>query len=137
KEIKDLIAYLRLITNPDDDISFERIVNVPKRGIGATTVEKLRQYAMQHDLSMFAAIAEVEYIGIAKRTANKLLEFRNMMMNLFKKQDFLTATDMVNQVLEVTSYEAVLKNEQSLEAQSRLENISAFLTVTQDFEKTV
>lgn len=137
KEIKDLIAYLRLITNPDDDISFERIVNVPKRGIGATTVEKLRQYAMQHDLSMFAAIAEVEYIGIAKRTANKLLEFRNMMMNLFKQQDFLTATDMVNQVLEVTSYEAVLKNEQSLEAQSRLENISEFLTVTQDFEKTV
>src|SRR5699024_7450553 len=59
-----------------------------------------------------------------------------MMMNLFKQQDFLTATDMVNQVLEVTSYEAVLKNEQSLEAQSRLENISEFLTVTQDFEKT-
>src|SRR5699024_12320721 len=75
--------------------------------------------------------------GIAKRTANKLLEFRNMMMNLFKQQDFLTATDMVNQVLEVTSYEAVLKNEQSLEAQSRLENISEFLTVTQDFEKTI
>src|SRR5699024_11894598 len=96
KEIKDLIAYLRLITNPDDDISFERIVNVPKRGIGATTVEKLRQYAMQHDLSMFAAIEEVEYIGIAKRTANKLLEFRNMMMNLFKKQDFLNTTDIGN-----------------------------------------
>src|SRR5699024_1865116 len=86
---------------------------------------------------MFAAIAEVEYIGIAKRTANKLLEFRNMMMNLFKQQDFLTATDMVYQVLVVSSYEAVLKNEQSLEAQSRLENISECLTVTQDFEKTV
>src|SRR5699024_2595162 len=123
KEIKDLIADRRIITNPDNHIRFEIIVNVPNHEIRATTDEKLRQYAMQHDLSMFAAIAEVEYIGIAKRTANKLLEFRNMMMNLFKQQDFLTATDMVNQVLEVTSYEAVLKNEQSLEAQSRLENI--------------
>lgn len=136
KEIKDLIAYLRLITNPDDDISFERVVNVPKRGIGATTVEKLRQYAMLHDISMFAAVAEVEYIGIAKRTANKLIAFRNMMANFIKQQDFLAATDMVEQVLEATEYEAVLKKEQTLEAQGRLENISEFLTVTQDFEKT-
>src|SRR5699024_12780623 len=68
--------------------------------------------------------------------ANKLLEFRNMMMNLFKQQDFLTATDMVNQVLEVSSYEALLKNEQSLEAQSRIESISEYIIVTQDFEKT-
>src|SRR5699024_8940696 len=98
KEIKDLIDYLRLITSPGDAISVETIGNVQKRRIGATTVEKLLQYAMQHALSMFAAIAEVESIGIAKRTANKLCEFRNMMMNLFKQQDFLTATDMVNQV---------------------------------------
>src|SRR5699024_12425089 len=128
-KLKSIIYCLRHITNPDYILSLEFIVNVTKRGIIATTYENLHQYAMQHYLSMFAAIAEVEYIGIAKRTANKLLEFRNMMMNLFKQQDFLTATDMVNQVLEVTSYEAVLKNEQSLEAQSRLENISEFLTV--------
>src|SRR5699024_5157250 len=118
-------------------IMFESFLKLAKRGFGVTTVEKFLQDAMQHDLSKFSAIEEVEYIGIAKRTANKLLEFRNMMMNLFNQQDFLTATDMVNQVLEVTSYEAVLKNEQSLEAQSRVENISEFLTVTQDFEKTV
>src|SRR5699024_3424777 len=69
KEIKDMIAYLRLIVNPDDDISFERVVNVSKRGIGGTTVEKLRQYAMQHDLSIIAAIAEVEYIWISNSTS--------------------------------------------------------------------
>src|SRR5699024_5698787 len=60
KEIKDIIAYLRLITNPADDISFERIVNVPKRGIGAASIEKLRTYALMQDLSLFDAILEVE-----------------------------------------------------------------------------
>src|SRR5699024_12629098 len=95
-----------------------------------------RKYAMQLVRFMLVVIVEGEYIVLAVRTAIILHEFRTIMMNLLKHQDFLTATDMVNQVLEVTSYEAVLKDEQSLEAQSRLENISEFLTVTQDFEKT-
>src|SRR5699024_4423816 len=69
KEIKDIIAYLRLITNPDDDISFERIVNTPKRGIGATSVERLRAYAMEHDLSFFQAVQEIENTNVPKRAA--------------------------------------------------------------------
>src|SRR5699024_8808245 len=64
KEIKDIIAYLRLIANPDDDISFERIVNVPKRGIGATSLERLRTYAVSNDLSFFQAIDDIEQTGI-------------------------------------------------------------------------
>src|SRR5699024_1205215 len=71
KEIKDIIAYLRLITNPDDDISFERIVNVPKRGIGATSLERLRTYAVSNDLSFFQAIDDIEQTGIPKRAANQ------------------------------------------------------------------
>lgn len=136
KEIKDIIAYLRLITNPDDDISFERVVNVPKRGIGAATIEKLRQFANLQNTSLFQAIEYVDQTSIAKRTANKLITFHQMMLNLIKQQTFLDATEMVKQVLEVTAYEKSLEDEKTLEARSRLENIEEFLTVTQEFEKS-
>lgn len=136
KEIKDIIAYLRLITNPDDDISFERIVNVPKRGIGATSIERLRDYALKHDLSFFQAIKEIEMTGVPKRAAQALIRFQDQMENLIKQQEFLTATDMVEMVLEQTEYEQILKAEKTIEAESRLENIAEFMTVTKDFEKT-
>lgn len=136
KEIKDIIAYLRLITNPDDDISFERIVNVPKRGIGATSLERLRSYAVTHDLSFFQAINEIEHTGVPARAAQALVNFRQQMETLIRQQEFLPATEMVEQVLEQTNYEEMLKNEKSIEAQSRLENIAEFMTVTKDFEKT-
>src|SRR5699024_3712984 len=104
KEIKDIIAYLRLITNPNDDISFERIVNVPKRGIGATSLERLRQYALQHGISLFAAISEVEYANVPKRAAEAFVVFQQTIRNFIQQQDFLHATDMVEAVLEGTNY---------------------------------
>ncbi|HLR73602.1 MAG TPA: 3'-5' exonuclease, partial [Pseudogracilibacillus sp.] len=131
-----IIAYLRLITNPADDISFERIVNVPKRGIGAASIEKLRTYALMQDLSLFDAILEVEATNVPKRAANALMNFRLMMDNFINQQEFLSATDMVETVLEQTEYEEALKNEKSIEAQTRIENIEEFKTVTTDFEKT-
>lgn len=136
KEIKDMVAYLRLITNPDDDISFERVVNVPKRGIGKTSVEKLREHAAVHDISFNEAVKEIDFTGVSKKAANALAGFGNLIQTLSQQQEFLTATDMVEAVLERTGYEEMLKNEKSLEAQSRLENLEEFKTVTQDFEKT-
>ena len=136
KEIKDIIAYLRLITNPDDDISFERVVNVPKRGIGAASIDKLRAYATMQDISLYDAVEEIEATAVPKRAANQLVLFRQMMDNFIKQQEFLTATDMVELVLEQTEYEAMLKSENSIESQARLENIAEFMTVTADFEKT-
>ena len=136
KEIKDIIAYLRLITNPDDDISFERIVNTPKRGIGATSVERLRAYAMEHDLSFFQAVQEIENTNVPKRAAQALYTFVKQIENLVQQQEFLTATDMVDQVLEVTEYEAALQAEGTIEAQSRIENLEEFKSVTQEFEQT-
>ncbi|MEI3613805.1 DNA helicase PcrA [Pseudogracilibacillus sp. SO30301A] len=136
KEIKDIIAYLRLITNPDDDISFERIVNVPKRGIGATSLERLRSYAVSNDISFFQAIKEIEHTGVPIRAAQALVNFRSQMETLIRQQEFLPATDMVEMVLEQTNYEEMLQNEKSIEAESRLENIAEFMTVTKDFEKT-
>ncbi|WP_067725242.1 DNA helicase PcrA [Oceanobacillus damuensis] len=136
KEIKDMVAYLRLITNPDDDLSFERVVNVPKRGIGKTSVERLRAHAAQHDISMYEAVKEVDFTGVSGKAANALAEFGNLIKTLTQQQEFLTATDMVEAVLQRTGYEEMLKNEKSIEAQSRLENLEEFMTVTQDFEET-
>ncbi|OZU87683.1 DNA helicase PcrA [Virgibacillus indicus] len=136
KEIKDMIAYLRLITNPDDDLSFERVVNVPKRGIGKTSIDRLRAHAMTHDISFYEAVKEVDFTGVSKKAANALAEFGNLIKTLTQQQEFLTATDMVEAVLERTGYEQMLKNEQTIESQSRLENLEEFMTVTQDFEKT-
>ena len=135
KEIKDLTAYLRLITNPDDDISFERVVNVPKRGIGKTSVDRLRAYAAEHAISFNQAVKDVDFIGVTKKAANALAEFGNLIQTLTQQQEFLTATDMVEAILERTGYEKILKNERSLESQSRLENLEEFKTVTQDFEE--
>src|SRR5699024_3134870 len=135
KEIKDMIAYLRLIMNPDDDLSFERVVNVPKRGIGKTSVERLRAYATEHDISFYAAVKEVDFTGVSKRAANALSEFGQLISTLTQQQEFLTATDMVESVLERSGYKEMLENERSIEAQSRLENLEEFMTVTQDFEE--
>ncbi|PAV28009.1 DNA helicase PcrA [Virgibacillus profundi] len=136
KEIKDMVSYLRLITNPDDDLSFERVVNVPKRGIGKTSIDRLRAHALAHDISFYEAVKEVDFTGVSKKAANALAEFGNLIKTLTQQQEFLTATDMVEAVLERTGYEQMLKNEQTIEAQSRLENLEEFMTVTQDFEET-
>ncbi|MFD1416656.1 DNA helicase PcrA [Oceanobacillus jeddahense] len=135
KEIKDMIAYLRLITNPDDDISFQRVVNEPKRGIGKTSIERLQAYAAEHDISLYEAVKEVDFTGVSKKAANALAGFQSLIRTLTQQQEFLTATDMVEAVLERTGYEEMLNNERSIEAQSRLENLEEFKTVTQEFEK--
>ncbi|BAC12715.1 ATP-dependent DNA helicase [Oceanobacillus iheyensis HTE831] len=135
KEIKDMIAYLRLITNPDDDISFVRVVNEPKRGVGKTSVERLQAYAGEHDISLYEAVKEVDFTGVSKKAANALAGFESLIRTLSQQQEFLTATDMVEAILERTGYEEMLKNERTIEAQSRLENLEEFMTVTKDFEK--
>ncbi|TYR79137.1 DNA helicase PcrA [Priestia megaterium] len=136
KEIKDLLAYLRLIANQDDDISLTRIVNVPKRGVGATSVDKVANYALMHDISIFRALDEVELIGVTGKATNTLRDFQAMIANLAQMQDYLSVTELVEQVLERTGYREALKAEKTIEAQSRLENIDEFLSVTKTFEKS-
>lgn len=135
KEIKDLLAYLRLIANPDDDISLSRIINVPKRGIGSSTLDKIRSYAGAGDLSLFQALGEVEQIGLSSRFINKLQQFFDAVANWTKMQDYFSVTELVEDVLERTGYREMLKSENTLESQSRLENIDEFLSVTKNFEE--
>lgn len=135
KEIKDILAYLRLVANPDDDISFARIVNVPKRGIGATSVDKIAAYAEMNDLSMFEALGQVDFIGLSARAANALDEFKQLIDQMTNMQDYLSVTELTEEILEKTGYREALKVEKTIEAQSRLENIDEFLSVTKNFEE--
>lgn len=134
KEIKDLIAYLRLIANPDDDISFRRVVNEPKRGIGAATIDKLQAFANMYDLSLFAAIEQIELAGLSARATNALRKFHEFMSNLMKQQAFLSSTDMIDETLQVSGYLDMLENDKTVEARTRLENIEEFKTVAKQFE---
>jgi len=134
KEIKDLLAYLRLISNPDDDISLRRIINVPKRGIGATSMDKVADYARQYDLSIYQALESVEMIGISAKATKSAREFANLIRNYTNQQEYLSVTELVEEVLDKTGYRDMLQTENTIEAQSRLENIDEFLSVTKAFE---
>ncbi|MEO3947344.1 DNA helicase PcrA [Gorillibacterium sp. CAU 1737] len=135
KEIKDLLGYLRLISNPDDDISFARIVNVPKRGIGDTTVDRLSEFAGERGVSLFALLDDLELLDITNRARTPLTEFRTMIRNLHQMADFLSVTELTEKILESTQYRAEVLKENTLEARSRVENIDEFLSVTMEFEK--
>ncbi|AXF57542.1 DNA helicase PcrA [Salicibibacter kimchii] len=135
KEIKDVLAYLRVIANPDDDISLQRIINVPKRGIGATTVDKVAAYANNQNISLYGALLESEQIGLSATVTKKLLGFTEHLNNWIRQQEYLSVIDIIEEVLETSGYREALKVDKTLEAQSRLENMDELLTVAQEFEK--
>lgn len=134
KEIKDLLAYLRLLSNPDDDISLTRVINVPKRGIGDTTVAKLADAAAQRGTSIYRVLEVVDDLGFAGRTRNALVEFFDMIHGLHQMVQYLSVTELTEKLLEMTQYRLELQNENTLESRSRLENIDEFLSVTLEFE---
>ncbi|WP_146552646.1 DNA helicase PcrA [Rummeliibacillus sp. SL167] len=134
KEIKDLLAYLRLIANNDDDLSLARIINEPKRSIGATSFERMAQFAIDQDRSIFDALKEVDFMGLSARATNAVIAFRTMISNFTQMQEYLSVTELVEAVLDQSGYREMLKNEKTIEAESRLENIDEFLTVTKAFE---
>ncbi|MFE0559221.1 DNA helicase PcrA [Paenibacillus sp. NPDC058910] len=135
KEIKDMLAYLRLISNPDDDISLTRIINVPKRSIGDTTVAKLAAAAAERGISIFRVLEIVDDLGFAGRTRNALVGFYDMIAALSRMVEFLSVTELTEKILEMSEYRLELQNENTIESRSRLENIDEFLSVTQEFEK--
>lgn len=138
KEIKDLLAYLRLISNPDDDISLTRIVNVPKRGIGDTTVGRIADEAGRRGISMYAALGTLEEFGgieVTGKARTALVQFRDMISNLTRMVDYLSVTELTEKILEMSEYRLELQRENTLESKARIENIEEFLSVTMEFEK--
>lgn len=134
KEIKDLLAYLRLIANNDDDLSLARIINEPKRSIGATSFERMAQFAIDQDSSIFDALKEVDFMGLSARATNAVIAFHEMISNFTRMQEFMSVTELVEEILDKSGYRDMLKNEKTIEAESRLENIDEFLSVTKAFE---
>jgi len=136
KEIKDIIAYLRLIENPADILSFKRIINTPKRGIGPATIDKIVNYARQENKPILTAIANPENIpGLTKQAKNKLQGFVNIMQELAAEKEQLEISLLLEKVLTKTNYVEELKQENTAETQARLENIKEFFTVIQEFEE--
>jgi len=135
KEIKDLLAFLTLIVNPADNLSFNRIVNVPKRGIGGMTVEKLTSAAAEMGWSLYETALNASVTNLPARSSGKLEDFALMIRNLRKMTEYLSITELVEQVLEKTGYEKALKKEKTLEADARLENLEEFYSVTNEFDK--
>lgn len=135
KEIKDILAYLRLVVNASDSMSFERIVNSPKRGIGPGTLEKLTQFADDHQWSLLEAAQNAELSTIPGKSRKTLIDFGNVIGDLAKMREFLNVTDLTEQLLDKTGYKKALEVENTLEAQSRLENIEELLSVTKQFDE--
>lgn len=124
-----------MLSNPDDDISLTRIINVPKRGLGDTTVGKLAAATAAQGVSIFRALQTVDDLGFAGRTRNTLVEFYDMIEALHRMVEFLSVTELTEKILELSQYRLELQNENTLESRSRLENIDEFLSVTMEFEK--
>ncbi|HHT89510.1 MAG: DNA helicase PcrA [Bacillota bacterium] len=138
KEIKDLLAYLRLIHNPQNDQSFLRVVNVPRRGLGDATLAKLGAYAEQFDLSLFGALSYLDGLdGLGSRFRKSLEAFRVLIEGLRTQLGDFTLTELTRSVLEQSGYLRELEAEGDAEAAARIENLEEFLSVTRQFEAEV
>ena len=135
KEIKDILAYLNVLANPQDSISFERIVNSPKRGIGPGSIEKLRSFASLHEWPLLEAAQNVELANIGGKAGQQLGAFGEMIQEVTQMIPYLTVTELTKEVLDRSGYLEDLKIQNTLEAQARIENLEEFLTVTQEFDK--
>ena len=134
KEIKDIIAYLRLIYNPADNISLKRIINEPKRGIGKTSLDNIQQLSEQYGTSMYEIIKNAEQYGLNRVKANSD-EFINLIEELRAKQNELSISELIKETLNKSGYTKALEIENSVEAESRIQNLEEFLTVAIEFEE--
>ena len=135
KEIRDVISYLNLIANPSDNISYERVVNEPKRGVGPGTVEKIRNFAASQNVSLLEASSQIMLSLVKGKAAQSVFDFANLILNLREQLDELTVTELVEIVLEKTGYTEQLVAQGTLESQARIENIEEFLSVTKNFDE--
>ncbi|HFI0149705.1 TPA: DNA helicase PcrA [Streptococcus suis] len=135
KEIRDVISYLNLIANPSDNISFERVVNEPKRGVGPGTVDKIRNFATMQDMSLLEASQHIMLSGIKGKAAQAVWDFSTIIYNLRDRLDSLTVTELVEEVLNRSGYLNALAIQGTIEANARIENIQEFLSVTKNFDE--
>ena len=134
KEIKDAIAYLRLIHNQNDNMSLRRIINEPKRGIGKTSLDKVQELSEQLEKSMYEIIKNASEYGLNRVYLNSR-DFIEQIESLIAKRDKMPISELIKLTLNVTGYMKALENENTIEAESRIENLEELLTVAMEFEK--
>ena len=137
REIKDLLAYLRTVENGLDDISVKRIINVPKRGIGLITIDRVADYALTHETSFYGALQNYEYIDGIKRSAGKLGSFVSLIES-FKRHlasPEYSLEDLIREIIEETGYVRLLEEEDTEEANGRIENIEEFINKVVTYEE--
>ncbi|NQP64548.1 DNA helicase PcrA [Streptococcus suis] len=135
KEIRDVISYLNIIANPADNISYERIVNEPKRGVGPGTVDKIRDFATTHALSLLEASQDIMLSGVKGKAAQAVFDLATLLYNLRNRLDEMTVTELAEAVLDKTGYLNALAVQGTIEANARIENIQEFLSVTKNFDE--
>ncbi|HFI0083054.1 TPA: DNA helicase PcrA [Streptococcus suis] len=134
KEIRDVISYLNIIANPADNISYERIVNEPKRGVGPGTVDKIRDFATTHAMSLLEASQDIMLSGVKGKAAQAVFDLATLLYNLRNRLDEMTVTELAEVVLDKTGYLNALAVQGTIEANARIENIQEFLSVTKNFD---
>ncbi len=137
KEIKDLMCYLKTVNNSADDISVQRIINVPKRGIGATTISRIMTYAAGQEISFYDALTQIDYIPDCARAASKINSFVEMIEHLRGRlrDEYYTLEDLINEIIDRTGYVRLLEAEDTVEAQSRIENIDSLCSKIIQYEE--
>lgn len=135
KEIKDIIAYLRVVYNPNDDVSLARIINEPKRKIGNATLEKARNIAREKETSLYDVISHADDYPEFKTAIKKLLGFSEIIQSLIKLKDTVTIEDLTGRILNDTGYMPALIMEDTTESKTRIENLGEFISVITEFEK--
>lgn len=135
KEIKDIIAYLRVVYNPNDDVSLARIINEPKRKIGNATLEKARNIAREKETSLYDVISHADDYPEFKTAIKKLLSFSEIIQSLIKLKDTVTIEDLTGRILNDTGYMPELVMEDTTESKTRIENLGEFISVITEFEK--
>ena len=137
KEIKDILAYLRVVFNPADAISLMRIINVPKRGLGDATIGKLNEFAAENGMTLFDVISNPSLVpGITARVKRPLELFAEFIFKIMAYQDNLSLHDVVEHVMQESGYLAELESSNKPDDEARLENLKEFLSVARDFEKS-
>ena len=135
KEIKDIIAYLRVIQNPQDDISLKRIINVPRRGIGLRTIEKIEDRASLKEESIYSVLIDIEdNSDISRKARASISEFVDLMSTLRSFTNVYTVSQVIEKILDVTGYKDELLKEKNNEGEDRLENLQELISVALEFE---
>ena len=134
KEIKDLLSYLKTIDNGVDDLAVKRIINVPKRGIGLTTIDKVQKFANEHEMSFFEVLENADAISELGRSASKLKNFALTIQSFRAKAEELSLTELMEDILEVTGYRKELELEGTDEADARIENIDELISKVTSYE---